>query len=203
MRSTRDQAVVSLRSNHRSGTALVLAALTCIGWTMENASAEESYGPPQHAELGNTAAVSNGPRNPTQLKFATSALVTKIQTYHWNDGKGQKPGRISVIASDGFVHGPWQAKGLPGQGGVPNAYWVAEPRHRLPQGTYTVRTSSNRTWATNAGSNWRGFVVVEWRDILAGSNSTPPDRTTDTDDDQAEDGMPWVTELLRLHQPRR
>ena len=90
---------------------------------------------------------------------------------------------------------------LPGQGGVRNAYWVAEPGLSLAPGTYTVKTSSNRTWATNAGTNWRGFVMVEWREILPASEPPPPDKMADTGGDQPGNATPWITVLLRLHQP--
>lgn len=197
----RGRAGHSMHSGRCSGLALVVASLIVIGWCAPDATAEDRYGPVQRADLGNIYAVNNGPKNPTHLKFDKAVLLTKIQTYHWNNARGQKPGTISLVEADGRIHGPWKARGLPGQGGVRNAYWVAEPRLRLAPGTYTVKTSSNRTWATNAGTNWRGFVTVEWRDVLPEDRPSTPDNMADTGGDQPGNAIPWVTELLRLHQP--
>lgn len=190
-----------MHADRHSGLTLAAAVLAIVGWGCRDASAEDRYGPVQRGELGNIYAVENGPKSPTHLQFDRAVLLTRIQTYHWNNARGQKPGTISLVEADGRVHGPWKARGLPGQGGVRNAYWVAEPRLRLAPGTYTVKTSSNRTWATNAGTNWRGFVMVEWRDVLPEDRPPPPDSAAKADGEQSGDTAPWIADLLRLHQP--
>jgi hypothetical protein len=65
------------------------------------------------------------------------------------------------MGSSGQVYGPWQAVGSPGQGGVPNAYWVARLRITLPPDTYTVLDSDPSTWARNRGTGGAGFASVE------------------------------------------
>jgi len=101
----------------------------------------------------------NGATKPTTFSINKSWLVTKITTYHWNNGSGATPGTIGLRASDGTTYGPWQATGEPGSGGVPNAYWMVRPNIVIPPGTYTVLDSDPSTWAQNsetggAGMSW-------------------------------------------------
>lgn len=85
-------------------------------------------------------------------------------TYHWNNARGRPPGKISFKHESGRVFGPWQARGKPGQGGVPNAYWTVETSVILPPGGYTVIDSEPSTWATNANGGFRGFFNIQgWR----------------------------------------
>lgn len=91
----------------------------------------------------------NGATKPTVFTVDESWLVTEIKTYHWNNGKGVIPGTVGLKAADGTTYGPWQATGLPGQGGVENAYWVVSPQVTIPAGTYTVLDSDPATWAKN------------------------------------------------------
>jgi hypothetical protein len=89
-------------------------------------------------------------------------MVAKISTYHWNNGIGTSAiGAIALRSESGEIYGPWQAQGEPGQGGVPNAYWVAYPNASLPAGTYTVIDSDPGTWAQNAASGRAGMVWAE------------------------------------------
>lgn len=92
---------------------------------------------------------SNSASEPTVFTIDESWLITEIKTYHWNDGKGVIPGTIGLTAADGTTYGPWQAAGLPGQGGVENAYWVVNPQVTIPAGSYTVVDSDPSTWAKN------------------------------------------------------
>ncbi|GEM_PF-6284762 len=101
----------------------------------------------------------NGATAPATFTIYESWLVTYIATYHWNDAQGAEPGTIALQSSDGTVYGPWQATSLPGQGGVPNAYWIVNPGIVIPAGTYTVIDSDPGTWAQNqetggAGMSW-------------------------------------------------
>lgn len=132
---------------------------------VEEAAAAVPVGPVKTFEVGNIAAVQNGPSRPTVIKLKTAVFVRTIRTYHWNNARGTKPGTIELTSSDGRVYGPWQARGLPGQGGVRNAYWEAEVDERIEAGTYTVSTSSNATWATNAEAGGRGFYAITWQEI--------------------------------------
>ena len=115
-------------------------------------------------ENGNIYAVVNGPRLPAEFKLEDRWLIGSFFTYHWNNAKGRTPGKISFKHESGKVFGPWQAKGTPGQGGVPNAYWKVDTFGILPPGNYTVIDSEPSTWATNAGNGFRGFFKIQgWR----------------------------------------
>jgi hypothetical protein len=125
---------------------------------------------PQHLQTGNAGGVTNGPKVPTTFTFTEPVRLVWLQTYHWNHARGATPGRIGVRHEDGTVYGPWQSRGLPGQGGVPNAYWRAEAGVVLKPGTYTVTDSDPATWATNAKAGNKGFADLEVVPVAA----TPP-----------------------------
>ena len=106
-----------------------------------------------------TAAVSNGVGAPTMFTIDEAWMVTEIVTYHWNDGKGQKPGTIRLEAGDGTIYGPWQSTGMPGQGGLANAAWIVNPNIVIPADTYILSDSDPDTWSQNvdtghAGMSW-------------------------------------------------
>jgi hypothetical protein len=80
-------------------------------------------------------------------------------TYHWNDAEGMSsPGTIGLRAADGTMYGPWQATGLDGQGGVPNANWVVNPNIIIPPGAYTVIDSDPSTWSQNEETGGAGMA---------------------------------------------
>jgi hypothetical protein len=108
------------------------------------------------------AGVSNNPPNPTTFTLAKERAITKIGTYHWNEASGETPGTIWLKDENGLVYGPWQAEGKPGQGGVPNAYWIVNlaPGVKLPSGTYTILDSSPSTWSYTSESDNCGIVSV-------------------------------------------
>jgi len=108
--------------------------------------------------------VGNGPTNPTIWTTREPVLVTWISTYHWNDGQGAAPGKISLKHEDGTIYGPWQTRGSDSVDGVnKNINWTAQPRVTVKPGTYTVVDSDPPTWAQNAVSGQRGFVRIEFR----------------------------------------
>ncbi|SEM71928.1 hypothetical protein SAMN04489760_13826 [Syntrophus gentianae] len=112
-------------------------------------------------DTGNIGGVYNNPGKATVLSISTPHVITLIQDYHWNNAKGSRAGTIALRSSSGATYGPWQTKGTPGQGGVPNAYWTCYPNITLPAGTYTVIDSEPATWAQNSQSDGRGFSRVE------------------------------------------
>lgn len=95
---------------------------------------------------------------PTTFTISEPWLVTEIKTYHWNNGNGVTPGTIGLMAADGTVLGTWQADGLQGSGGVPDAYWVVNPNIVIPSGTYTVIDSDSETWSQNSETNGIGMA---------------------------------------------
>ena len=127
---------------------------------------------------GNIAAVDNGPTRPTQVTFNRPYVVTYVMTYHWNYGRGARPGTVGLLHSSGKLYGPWQARGTPGQGGVPNAYWECAPNVVVPAGTYTVVDSDPATWAQNSGSGGAGIAQVKGYPVEESSRmppASPPD----------------------------
>jgi hypothetical protein len=114
--------------------------------------------------------VDNNPPNPTVFTINQSRKITKIGTYHWNNGQGtQAPGTIGLQDQSGKIYGPWQASGQPGMGGVPNANWIAtiQAGQDLHAGTYKVLDSDPSTWAYNSESDNRGVVSVVGLDVGA------------------------------------
>jgi hypothetical protein len=129
----------------------------------------QCYGPPSPEEneervfaQSACAGVSNDPPNPTIFTIDEQRTITKIGTYHWNQASGDTPGTIGLKDENGKVYGPWQAKGEPGQGGVPNAYWIVylSPEVELPTGTYTIVDSSPATWSYTSESDNAGIASV-------------------------------------------
>lgn len=130
---------------------------------------------PKQVRTGNVGAVTNGPTAPTTFTFDGPVRLVWLQTYHWNGARGATPGRIGLRHQDGTVFGPWPTRGLPGQGGVPNAYWRAEPGVVLKPGTYTVTDSDPATWATNAEAGNKGFADLEVVPVTDAAVAPSPD----------------------------
>ena len=108
----------------------------------------------------NSASVGNQPTSPTVFSLATKRTIYSIQDYHWNSARGKTPGTIGLKHEDGRMFGPWEAKGDPGQGGVPNAYWTISPNVEVPAGTYTIVDSDPASWAQNGGTKGIGMSQV-------------------------------------------
>ena len=111
----------------------------------------------------NTFGVVNQPTAATTFQLTEPAQITQLRTYHWNDGRGEKPGRHDHITLSGFgAPMNFPVTGEPGgNGNVKNATWIAFGLDVvLPPGTYTISDSSPGTWAQNAGSNGAGFTQV-------------------------------------------
>jgi hypothetical protein len=131
--------------------------------------------------------------NPTVFTINQSRTITKIGTYHWNNGQGtQAPGTIGLQDQSGKIYGPWQAFGQPGMGGVPNANWIAtiQAGQDLHAGTYKVLDSDPSTWAYNGESDNSGVVSVVGLDVgssdigqapCAGEGATDLSTTSPTD----------------------
>lgn len=58
---------------------------------------------------GNIDAVRNRPTRTTVFTVSEPTRVTRIATYHWNDGLGATPGRIALRNRSGETFGFWQA----------------------------------------------------------------------------------------------
>ena len=138
--------------------SLMCAVIALSGLSLRTALAQQSE---KIFDNGNIYAVKNRPTRTTVLVFDTPTRITQIKTYHWNNGRGAPAGTIALQSSSGETFGPWRTVGLPGQGGVRSAYWVALPDVSLPAGEYTVIDSAPSTWAHNAATSGAGMVEVE------------------------------------------
>lgn len=110
---------------------------------------------------GNIAAVFNRPNRLTWFSIKAPLLVTNMMNYHWNDAHGQDPGEIGLVHQDGTIYGPWRTHTAPGQGGVPNAYWLCEPEVVLKPGIYMVTDSDTSTWSQNIESKNQGITEIK------------------------------------------
>ncbi len=116
----------------------------------------------------NKATVQNSPRAFASFTIQQPMLITRINTYHWNNGKGTPgPGKIGIQGI-----GSWQAQGKPGMYNAPNAEWWAYPNVMLNPGTYTVTDSDSITWSHNMQSGGVGHFSVYGRP--ASHNTSTP-----------------------------
>ena len=84
----------------------------------EERSAGDEQGTPVEEVLWtnfNTAAVHNGAPVSITLNVEDEVRITSITTYHWNGGKGEEPGSISIWTGGEQV-GSWEASARSGSG---------------------------------------------------------------------------------------
>ena len=160
-----DYVEVSTSFDHEgSAPGFCLRGVTLVGQSSTPVSTQSPNAPAAGVlyENGNTGGVYNLPTQATTFTLSRVSVVTLIQNYHWNDGKGTvSPGTIGLRDDAGRVFGPWPTTGSPGQGGVPNANWAAHPNVQLPAGRYTVIDSNPATWAQNSGTKGAGMTRIE------------------------------------------
>lgn len=127
----------------------------------------ESDEPVLILDIDTLGGVDNKPTADTYLELSKKTRITKIQTYHWNYGSGSSsPGLIMIIdlnyqhSDGGYDTHQFNAKGVDGMGGVPNAYWVVEPNLVLDPGRYQILDSDSSTWAQNSETGGRGITKV-------------------------------------------
>ncbi len=104
----------------------------------------------------NTGAVQNGPKlysGAPMKKDTEPVLITKVRTYHWNNGSGAPAGTISICEDKlDNVIGTWQAVGRGGDGRQ-NIYWEALVDCVMyPGHNYFVKVSDKASWSYNAES---------------------------------------------------
>ncbi len=122
----------------------------------------------------NTQGVRNNPSNHrTPCKLTQPAHITELVTYHWNNGLGAKPGKITLFnPGTGAQFGPFNAVGSPGQNGAANVNWTANVNIAVPAGNYQVIDSDFATWSWNSTSKNFGFAIVRGDYPSGGSPST-------------------------------
>lgn len=109
------------------------------------------------------ASVYNNPPLPTVFTINEPQTITKLGSYHWNDGNGQIPGTLGLQDQNGKIYGPWQTSDPQGQGGAPAVYWwltIPNGGVDLPAGKYTVLDSDPSTWSYNSETDNCGAVAV-------------------------------------------
>lgn len=109
---------------------------------------------------GNIYGCLNNPLRPTNFSIDRPALITKITNYHWNNGRGRVPGRITLLHSDGTRYGPWQANGRSGQAGAPEVYWDCPVDLVIKPGFYTVIDSDPPSWSHNPQNGGAGMTEI-------------------------------------------
>lgn len=110
----------------------------------------------------NVGGVDNYPSYAPSFTLSEPYMITYIDTYHWNYGSGTEAGgTIRLIDNYGNEYGPWRVETKSGQGGVPNAWWIAHPNKVIPAGEYTILDSDESTWSQNQESGGYGFSKVE------------------------------------------
>ncbi|MBO5999606.1 MAG: hypothetical protein J6P87_07945 [Lachnospiraceae bacterium] len=128
----------------------------------EERSAGDEQGTPVEEVLWtnfNTAAVHNGAPVSITLNVEDEVRITSITTYHWNGGKGEEPGSISIWTGGEQV-GSWEASARSGSG-ADNVLWDVYPDIVLKAGrAYDFVDSSPATWSCNSGSDNDGFMEV-------------------------------------------
>jgi hypothetical protein len=112
----------------------------------------------------------------TTFQLTQPMVITKIETYHWNDQKGTSgPGKVGIRGI-----GYWQAKASNGMYNTPNTYWTVYPNIRLEPGSYSITDSDPATWSQNSGSGGLGFVRIYGRSVGEVSSTTTSTPTTST-----------------------
>jgi hypothetical protein len=110
----------------------------------------------------NMGSVENSPSCNPSFTITEPYMITYVDTYHWNYGRGtEEAGPITIRCTDGVMEYTWLAETKPGQGGVPNAWWIIHPNWAIPAGTYEIVDSDADTWSQNSESKGCGFSRVE------------------------------------------
>jgi hypothetical protein len=110
-------------------------------------------------KLASVQGVQNKPSVRTIFSLSAPSKVTKIWTYHWNNGRGAPGGAIGLRSYEGVIYGPWPAGTITASNGAP-VYWMVKPDVVLPKGVYEVLDSDPATWSTNSEMNNMGCAWV-------------------------------------------
>ena len=159
-----------------AGTGLAANRHAAAGWRCDG---------PEVVLFNNTNGFSvHGGGTPATFEVNGFYCLTYLEHYHWNDGKGDAPGKIGLAGKE--TVGPYQALGSSGQGGAKNVnhyVYVSRSDGVLLNGTYRCTDSHSPTWSTNDRAKGQGFCIVkgvEARfDVPTLSGSTQTTATTD------------------------
>ena len=150
--------------------ALVVFTLTYLGLAPTHAADEDRI----LFDNGNTLGVTDGPRKPTRFGLAEPTLITHVRLYHYNGGRGAKPGWVRFDdPARGISYGLGEVRGVGPRPDGRALYWECTPNLELEPGTYDVVVSSPATWSWNAASGHAGIATIRGRPVGA----KPPTRT--------------------------
>lgn len=107
---------------------------------------------------GSIGATHPGVRAESSFVLSRRTWIAQVMTYHY--GARRKPGTIALRRDDGVIVGPWQAAGAGGQGGVPWAYWWAQPGVTLEPGRYVIVDSDPASWSWEEVTRGAGIFKV-------------------------------------------
>lgn len=146
-------------------TATGYVAVTPVGKSGDDFSVDEAPKAADPAslelvlEVVSQGATSNGGKAPS-FTLTQPRRVREITTYHWNDGNGTAAGGTITLKGPGIAQAFKANRTGAGQGGVPNAVWMADLDVTLQPGTYTVSDSDPSTWAQNSETKGLGMTWV-------------------------------------------
>lgn len=146
-------------SNQTFRSFAVAAAMSAAA-LLGHAGAAQAQQVREFLNTTNIYGVNNGVSSQPAFAVIGTTRITEISTYHWNFGRGQMPGSISLRSYTGQTWGPFPVRGSAGQNNAQNVNWTATPNVDIPGGTYFVVDSSPATWSSNAQSSGRGFAKV-------------------------------------------
>jgi len=124
-------------------------------------------------KITSDGAVYSGPRSSSSFSVGRTTHISRIWTYHWNDGRGATPGTITLRnLGSGQIVGSFYASGRDGVGfdtggkwlsspnGNSGRYWTVDTNLDVPAGQYEVLDSDIGTWSTNQETQNRGIVWI-------------------------------------------
>jgi hypothetical protein len=158
-----------------TGIGLIIVILLISGTIADGIHYKVEKNEQQLFNNWNIGGVSSNPPVFPQFTVTSPIKITYVDTYHWNGGKGKKPGTIALKHSDGTIYGPWDA--YPPSHHKPDQYiyWVVEPSVTIKAGTYTIIDSDPSTWSYNGQSKNAGFAAV--KGLKESGSSTSPGLT--------------------------
>jgi hypothetical protein len=155
-----------------SGTGLAANRHAAAGWRCDG---------PEVVIFDNTNGVAvRGGGTPASFTTDRFYCLTYLEHYHWNDGKGDAPGKIGLAGKE--TVGPYQALGSSGQGGARSVnhyvYAPKDPQVELVPGSYRCTDTKPATWSTNDRAKGAGFCIV--KGVEARFDVPTPSGTTQT-----------------------
>ena len=118
----------------------------------------------------NPEAVENGGISPFfNVPAGKAYRLVSIQTYHWNYGQGEVPGKLGIEDGDGNRK-EWLATATSGYNNVQNVNWKVDVNEPVVlqdiNGPYKVLDSDPETWSHNSQTRGAGFAIV-WLRLLS------------------------------------